>query len=83
MHIETEGMTQFDIIHFFVENPVNSELCFFWAHIQPRGEVGAPLPLTMYFQKMQVLGEFCPFLQRSLYKRSYHLQMLWKLGMYV
>ena len=35
--------------------------------IQPRGVIGAPP--TMYFQKMQFLGVFCPFLQRSLGKR--------------
>ena len=29
MHLKTEGMTQFDIFHVFVENSVNSELCFF------------------------------------------------------
>ena len=29
MHIKAEGMTQFDIFHVFVENSVNSELCFF------------------------------------------------------
>ena len=31
MHIKAKGMTQFDIFHVFVENSVNSELCFFWA----------------------------------------------------
>ena len=34
--------------------------------IQPRGVIGAPP--TMYFQKMQFLGVFRPFLQRSLPK---------------
>ena len=48
-----EGMTQFDIFHVFVENSVNSELCFFlalfktakiWnlsknAHVQPKKQV--------------------------------------------
>ena len=29
MHTKAEGMTQFDIFHVFVENLVNSELCFF------------------------------------------------------
>ena len=32
--------------------------------IQPRGVIGAPP--TMYFQKIQFLGVFRPFLQRSL-----------------
>mgnify|MGYP007015856839 CR=1 FL=1 len=32
--------------------------------IQPRGVIGAPP--TMYFQKMQFVGVFRPFLQRSL-----------------
>ena len=32
--------------------------------IQPQGVIGAPP--TMYFQKMQFLGVFRPFLQRSL-----------------
>ena len=32
--------------------------------IQPQGVIGAPP--TMYFQKMQILGVFRPFLQRSL-----------------
>ena len=31
MHIKAKGMTKFDIFHVFVENSVNSELCFFWA----------------------------------------------------
>ena len=31
MRIKAEDMTQFDIFHVFVENSVNSELCFFWA----------------------------------------------------
>ena len=31
MHLKAEGMTQFDIFHVFVENLVNSKLCFFWA----------------------------------------------------
>ena len=35
MHIKAEGMTQFDIFHVFVENSVNSELCFFWALLKP------------------------------------------------
>ena len=35
MHIKAEGMTQFDIFHVFVENSVNSELCFFWALFKP------------------------------------------------
>ena len=34
--------------------------------IQPQGVIGAPP--TMYFQKMQFLGVFRPFLQRSLNK---------------
>ena len=34
--------------------------------IQPQGVIGAPP--TMYFQKMQILGVFCPFLQRSLHE---------------
>ena len=29
------GMTQCDIFHVFVENSVNSELCFFWALLKP------------------------------------------------
>ena len=36
--------------------------------IQPRGVIGAPP--TMYFQKMQFLGVFRPFLQRSLNKSA-------------
>ena len=32
---KTEGMTQFDICHVFVENSMNSELCFFWALLKP------------------------------------------------
>ena len=35
MHIKAEGMIQFDIFHVFVENSVNSELCFFWALLKP------------------------------------------------
>jgi hypothetical protein len=35
MHIKAEGMTQFNIFHIFVENSVNSELCFFWALLKP------------------------------------------------
>ena len=35
MHIKAEGMVQFDIFHVFVENSVNSELCFFWALLKP------------------------------------------------
>ena len=35
MHIKAEGMTQFDIFHVFVENSLNSELCFFWALLKP------------------------------------------------
>ena len=35
MNIKAEGMTQFDIFHVFVENSVNSELCFFWALLKP------------------------------------------------
>ena len=31
MDIKAVGMTQFDNFHVFVENSVNSELCFFWA----------------------------------------------------
>ena len=35
MHIKAEDMTQFDIFHVFVENSVNSELCFFfWAPLK-------------------------------------------------
>ena len=34
--------------------------------IQPQGVIGAPP--TMYFQKIQFLGVFRPFLQRSLPK---------------
>ena len=34
MHMKPGGMTQFDIFHVFVENSVNSELCFFWALIK-------------------------------------------------
>ena len=33
--------------------------------IQPRGVIGDPP--TMYFQKIQFLGVFHPFLQRSLF----------------
>ena len=29
MHIKAEGMTKFDIVHVFVVNSVNSELCSF------------------------------------------------------
>ena len=29
------GHIQFDIFHVFVENSVNSELCFFWALLKP------------------------------------------------
>ena len=35
MHIKAEGMTQFDIFHVFVDNSVNSELCFFLALLKP------------------------------------------------
>ena len=35
IHIKTERMTQFDIFHVFIENSVNSELCFFWALLKP------------------------------------------------
>ena len=35
MHIKAEGITQFYIFHVFVENSVNSELCFFWALLKP------------------------------------------------
>ena len=35
MHIKAKGMTRFDIFHVFVENSVNSELCFFWALLKP------------------------------------------------
>ena len=35
MQMKAEGMTQFDIFHVFVENSVNSELCFFWALLKP------------------------------------------------
>ena len=80
MHIQAEGITHFDIFHVFVDNSVNSELIrkvliwTFWDYkslwskkptpIQPQGVIGAPP--TMYFQKMQILGVFRPFLQRSL-----------------
>ena len=108
-------MTQFDIFHIFVENSVNSDLCFFCSN-QPKSEIYPKMPMfeqlkkkvpvnsknfltkfrkiliwtfwdyksswskkstpiqaravigapTMYFQKMQFLGVFRPFLQRSL-----------------
>ena len=35
MDLKPEGMTQFDIFHVFVENSVNSELCFFSALLKP------------------------------------------------
>ena len=35
MHTKAEGMIQFDIFHVFVENSVNSELCFFWSLFKP------------------------------------------------
>ena len=35
MHIKAEGMTKFDIFPVFVENSVNSDLCFFWALLKP------------------------------------------------
>jgi hypothetical protein len=35
MHIKTERMTQFDIFHVFVENSLNSELCFFYSLLKP------------------------------------------------
>ena len=35
MHIKAEGMTQFDIFHVFVENSLNSELCFVRALLKP------------------------------------------------
>ena len=38
------------------------------APIQPQGVIGAPP--TMYFQKIQFLGVFRPFLQRSLSRGS-------------
>ena len=37
MHIKAESITQFDIFHVFVENSVNSELCFFSK--QPKSEI--------------------------------------------
>ena len=46
--------------------------------IQSQGVIGAPP--TMYFQKMQILGVFCPFLQRSLYDTSGQFVFVYFLG---
>ena len=35
MHIKAEGMTQSDVFNVFLENSGNSELCFFWALLEP------------------------------------------------
>ena len=35
MHIKAECMSLFDIFYVFVENSVNSELCFFGALLKP------------------------------------------------
>ena len=37
MHVKAEGMAKFDIFHVYVENSVNSELCFFSK--QPKSEI--------------------------------------------
>ena len=36
-------MTQFDIFHVYVENSVNSELCFLWALLKPAKKKNAQL----------------------------------------
>jgi hypothetical protein len=55
MHIKAEGMTQLDIFHIFVENSVNSELCFSELYSnQPKSEIYPKKPMFEQLKK-QVL----------------------------
>ena len=52
MHIKAKGMTQFDIFHVFVENSVNSELCFSELYSnQPKSEIYPKMPM---FEQLKV-----------------------------
>jgi hypothetical protein len=53
MHIKAKGMTQFDIFHIFVENSVNSELCFFSELYsnQPKSEIYPKMPMFEQLKK--------------------------------
>jgi hypothetical protein len=57
MHIKAEGMTQFDIFHIFVENSVNSELCFSELYSnQSKSEIYPKMPMFEQLKKQVPLN---------------------------